>query len=72
MQAELYEMEAAMAVGVNPEWIVPYTTVKTDYQALLDGYSAFVQVGFCHSLAALTVSLHLRAQAMACTRQSAQ
>ena len=44
MQAELYEMEAAMSVGVNPLWVVPYATVADDYQDLLDDFSASVEV----------------------------
>lgn len=44
MQAELYEMEAAMSVGVNPQWVVPYATVADDYQDLLDDFSASVEV----------------------------
>ncbi len=45
IQAELYEMESAMLVGVDPLWVVPYTTVAVDFQYLLDDYSAFVEVG---------------------------
>ena len=44
VQAELYEMEAAMSVGVNPLWVVPYATVADDYQDLLDDFSASVEV----------------------------
>ncbi len=44
VQAELYEMEAAMSVGVNPQWVVPYATVADDYQDLLDDFSASVEV----------------------------
>jgi len=44
VQAELYEMEAAMSVGVNPQWVVPYATVADDYQDLLYDFSASVEV----------------------------
>lgn len=44
VQAELYEMEAAMSVGVDPLWVVPYTTVADSYQELLDDFSASVEV----------------------------
>lgn len=37
-------MEAAMSVGVDPLWIVPYTTLEVDFQDLLDDYSAYVEV----------------------------
>ncbi|KAL0024068.1 hypothetical protein WJX79_002467 [Trebouxia sp. C0005] len=43
VQAELYEMEAAMSVGVDPLWVVPYTTVADSYQELLDDFSASVE-----------------------------
>ena len=44
IQAELYQMQAAMSVTVNPQWIVPYTTDAGDYQQLLDDFSAYAQV----------------------------
>ena len=41
--AELYDMQEAMSVTVNPEWIVPYTTDAEGYQDLRDDFSAYVQ-----------------------------
>lgn len=41
--AELYQMQAAMSVGVNPRWVVPYTSDAESYQDLLDDFSAYVQ-----------------------------
>lgn len=57
-------MESAMSVGVNPLWVVPYTTIADDYQDLLDDFSAYVQVPaglvyHClHSTAASLAALH--------------
>lgn len=42
--AELYDMQEAMSVTVNPEWVVPYTTDAEEYQNLLDEFLAYVQV----------------------------
>ena len=53
-----------MSVGVNPLWVVPYTTIADDYQDLLDDFSAYVQVPaglvyHClHSTAASLAALH--------------
>ena len=44
-----------MSVTVNPEWIVPYTTDATDYQELLDDFSAYVQVS-CYVFLLATLS----------------
>ena len=44
MQAELYEMEAAMSVGELPLWVVPYATVAADFRDLLTDYATFVNV----------------------------
>ncbi len=44
IQAELYQMEAAMSVGEDPLWIVPYTTIAEEFQDLLDDYSSYVDV----------------------------
>ena len=41
--AELYQMQAAMSVTVNPEWVVPYAADAEGYQELLDDFSAYVQ-----------------------------
>ena len=41
--AELYDMQEALSVKVNPEWVVPYTTDAEKYQDLLDDFSAYVQ-----------------------------
>ncbi len=38
-------MEAAMSVRVNPQWVVPYSTIEIDFQDLLDDFSAYVEVG---------------------------
>ena len=59
-------MESALSVGVNPLWVVPYTTIADDYQDLLDDFSAYVQVpaGLLYqclrstAAAAALVSLH--------------
>jgi len=44
IQAELYEMEAAMSVGEDPLWIIPYTTIAVDFQDLLDDYTTYIDV----------------------------
>lgn len=44
IQAELYEMEAALSVGEDPLWVVPYTTIAEDFQDLLNDYSASMTV----------------------------
>lgn len=44
IQAELYQMQEAMSRGVNPLWVVPYTTVSADYQELLDDFVTYAQV----------------------------
>lgn len=41
--AELYQMQAAMSVAVDPSWVVPYTDDAESYQELLDDFSAYVQ-----------------------------
>ncbi|DBA80580.1 TPA: hypothetical protein ACH3X1_007841 [Trebouxia sp. C0004] len=42
IQAELYEMEAALSVGEDPLWVVPYTTVAKDFQDLLNDYTTYM------------------------------
>lgn len=41
--AELYEMQRAMSVTVNPQWVVPHTTSAERYQDLLDNFTAYIQ-----------------------------
>ena len=41
--SELYDMQEAMSLTVNPEWVVPYTTDAEEYQDLHDDFSAYVQ-----------------------------
>ena len=41
--AELYEMQQAMSVTVNPQWLVPHSTSAERYQDLLDNFSAYIQ-----------------------------
>ncbi|KAL0020782.1 hypothetical protein WJX79_001465 [Trebouxia sp. C0005] len=43
IQAELYQMEAALSTGEDPLWVVPYTTVANDYDSLLQDYTAYVE-----------------------------
>ncbi len=44
IQAELYEMEAALSVGEDPLWIIPYTTIAEDYQDLLNDLTTYLTV----------------------------
>jgi hypothetical protein len=44
IEAELYQMEAALSTGEDPLWVVPYTTVANDYHNLLQDYTAYVEV----------------------------
>lgn len=44
IQAELYEMEAALSVGEDPLWIVPYTTIAEDFQDLLNDFTTYLTV----------------------------
>lgn len=44
IQAELYQMQEAMSMGVNPLWVVPYTNLSADYQELLDDFVTYAKV----------------------------
>jgi len=44
IQAELYEMEAALSVGEDPLWIIPYTTIAEDFQYLLNDFTTYLTV----------------------------
>ena len=57
IQAELYEMEAAMSTGEDPLWIVPYTTIAADFQDLLDDYTTYIDVGVPAFIVILCFSL---------------
>ncbi len=55
IQAELYEMEAAMSVGEDPLWIIPYTTIAEDFQYLLNDFTTYLTVSslllrMCHTM----------------------
>jgi len=53
IQAELYQMEAALSTGEDPLWVVPYTTVANDYHSLLQDYTAYVEVCSLQPLACI-------------------
>ena len=55
IQAELYQMEAALSTGEDPLWFVPYATVANDYHSLLQDYTAYVEVCSLQPLACIFV-----------------
>lgn len=55
IQAELYQMEAALSTGEDPLWVVPYTTVANDYDSLLQDYTAYVEVRSLQPVACMFV-----------------
>lgn len=57
IQAELYQMEAALSTGEDPLWVVPYTTVANDFQTLLQDYTAYVEVCSLQPLACILLGM---------------
>jgi len=57
IQAELYQMEAALSTGADPLWVVPYTTVANDFQTLLQDYTAYVEVCSLQPLACILLGM---------------
>ena len=43
-------MEQDLSVRENPLWVVPYTTIKEDYQDLLNDFAAYAQVALCYDV----------------------